>query len=174
MSPLRNPLLLGVILIASAARGAVDNAEPKPGHTSVPLVYLMHYVPDAPRNTDFVDQIRLAPPDILHLGHAVPLNSIFGPTADYTGFHPKLVPAAEILGRSEELRKFVALLHQAGVKKVIPYINPSILGGDHITRQGFFDFYDHWENYAALGIGTKPARPPELWMQRGRRSFAPW
>jgi hypothetical protein len=173
MHSIQKPLAL-IALVTVSASG--ENAHPSagPGLTTVPPVYLMYYTPDATRSVDFLEKIRLAPPDILHLGHAVPLNSIFGPTADYSGFNPKLVPAGEILSRKDELRKFVTLLHQAGVRQVIPYINPSILGGDHVTRKGFFDFYDHWDNYSALGIGPRPARSPELWMQRNRRSFAPW
>jgi hypothetical protein len=167
-------LLLSATLVALTPSSMADILKPRQGETSVPPIYLMHYTREAPRDTNFLNQIRQAPPDILHLGHAVPLNSVFGPTADYSGFNPKLVPAEEILSRKEELRQFVARLHQAGVSKVIPYINPSILGGDHVKRQGFFGFYDHWEDYAALGLEAKPSRAPELWMQRERRSFAPW
>ncbi len=153
---------------------AFTMAVPEPGITAVPPIYLMHYTPDAPRNPRFVEELRQAPPDMLHLGHAVPLNSIFGPTADYSGWKPKLVSPDEILSRRAELGEFVKRLHQAGVQKVICYINPSILGGDHETRRGYWAFYDHWQDYEALGIGPKPARPPELWMQRTRRSFALW
>lgn len=162
--------LLKVLLAADMG----DTGAPAPGVTSVPPVYVITYAADAPRDAAFLEAIRQAPPDILHLGHTVPLNSIFGPTGDYTGFNPKLVSADEILARRVELRQFVDDLHAAGVGKVICYINPSILGGDHEKRIGFWAFYDHWDDYAGLGIGPRPVRAPELWMQRERRSFAPW
>jgi hypothetical protein len=163
------------LLIAATLTGDGGKApEQVPGVTSVPPTYLLAYSPDASGNPAFIEDLRAAPPDLLHLGHTVPLNSIFGPTADYGGFNPKLVTATEILGRKDELRAFVERLHAAGVTNVICYINPSILGGDHQTRAGFWAFYDHWDDYAALGLGPKPERAPELWMQRERRSFAPW
>jgi hypothetical protein len=161
---------LGLAVLTAVA----DEPNVHEGETTVPLVYLMHYAPDAPRNPHFIEELRAAPPDILHVGHAVPLNSIFGPTADYSGWKPRLVPVEEILARKEELRQFVAHLHEAGVSKIICYVNPSIMGGDHVARQGFWAFYDHWQEYERLGIGPKPPRPPEFWMQRERRSFAPW
>lgn len=167
-------LRLQTFAATAVALSSFGQSSPQPGVTAVPPIYLIHYSPDAPQNPRFVEQLREAPPDILHLGHAVPLNSIFGPTADYSGWNPKLGGAAEILRRKTELRDFVGRLHQAGVGRVICYINPSILGGDHEKRLGFWAFYDRWENYESLGIGPKPARPPEHWMQRDRRSFAPW
>ena len=53
----------------------------------------------------------------------------------------------EIVGRKEELGRFVKEIHDAGVDNVFCYINPSILGGDHETRKGFWGLYDHWEDY---------------------------
>ncbi|MBI4660364.1 MAG: hypothetical protein HY735_16130 [Verrucomicrobia bacterium] len=166
--------IFAVATAAAVAASVVGQTRPQPGVSAVPQIYLIHYAPDAPRDPRFVAKLREAPPDILHLGHAVPLNSIFGPTADYSGWNPKLVGAPDILKRQGELREFVNKLHQAGIAKVICYINPSILGGDHEKRLGFWAFYDQWKNYETLGIGPKSTRPPEAWMQRPRRSFAPW
>lgn len=167
-------VVLGAFTALAAALPAFGASSTQPGVTTVPPIYLMHYSPDAPQNPRFVEQLREAPPDILHLGHAVPLNSIFGPTSDYSGWNPKLGGVAEILRRQAELREFVNRLHQAGVGQVICYVNPSILGGDHEKHLGFWAFYDRWEDYESLGIGPKPVRSPEQWMQRDRRSFAPW
>jgi len=138
------------------------------------MTYVMAYGGGVPSDPTVLETLREAPPNLLHIGHGVPLNSIFGPAADYSGFNPELIPVAAILDRRKELRAFVDAVHQAGVERVICYINPSILGGDHQTRQGFWAFYDHWRDYSRLGIGPKPERPPEQWMQRDRRSFAPW
>jgi hypothetical protein len=144
------------------------------GRSSVPLTYVMEYAGDVVGNPDFLRSIQEAPPNFLHIGHGVPLNSIFGPAEDYSGWKPKLVGAETILERRRELRVFVDAVHDAGVDKVFPYVNPSILGGNHETGEGFWAFYDHWDEYLSLGIGPKPERAPERWMQRARRTFAPW
>lgn len=149
-------------------------AESASGLTGIPFTYVMAYGKDVPKDPNLLSALREAPPDLLHIGHGVPLNSIFGPAADYSGFNPELVPVQTILDRREELKSFVQAVHQTGVNRVICYINPSILGGDHGTREGFWAFYDCWDDYARLGIGAKPERTPEQWMQRDRRSFAPW
>jgi hypothetical protein len=156
--------------------GEFGPADPdRAGVTTLPRTYILAYGKEVVGDTAFLAAIRQAPPDLLHIGHGVPLNSIFGPTADYSGWNPKLVPAQEILDRRQELKRFIQAMHEAGVKKVFCYINPSILGGDHEKRLGFFNFFDHWQDYAVpLGLGAKPERPPEQWMQIERRSFAPW
>lgn len=142
--------------------------------TTLPVTYVTATSQDVMDDPTFLERIREAPPNVLHLGHVLPLNSIFGPTADYSGFNPKLVPAEEILARRARIREFMDRLHGAGVDRVVCYINPAILGGDHITREGFWLFYDHWDEYRALGIGPKPDRDPVLWVQRERQSFGQW
>ncbi|NUM56269.1 MAG: hypothetical protein HUU46_21735 [Candidatus Hydrogenedentes bacterium] len=122
----------------------------------------------------FLQSVREAPPSVLHLGHVLPLNSVFGPTADYSGFKPELVPVETIRQRRNRIRTFIHELHAAGVQRVVCYINPAIIGGDHTSRQGFWSFYDHWDDYASLGIGGKPSRDPIRWMQRERQSFGAW
>lgn len=144
------------------------------GVTSVPVTYVMQYG-GAATEPATLQALREAPPNLLHLGHGVPLNSVFGPAADYSGFNPQLVPADKLLARRDELKAFTDAAHAAGVDRVFAYINPSIMGGDHEKRLGFFDFYDHWADYEKpLGLGSKPERTPEQWMQRERQSFKPW
>lgn len=166
-------LLFFALPLCAAEFGPAD--PDRAGVTALPWTYILSYDKNVIADTAFLAAMRQAPPDLLHVGHGVPLNSIFGPAADYSGWNPKLVPSQEILNRRLELKRFVKLMHDAGVKKVFCYINPSILGGDHEKRLGFFNFYDHWQEYAApLGLGAKPDRTPEQWMQIERRSFAPW
>jgi hypothetical protein len=164
-------LLVWPLYAAEFGPAVADQA----GVTTIPRTYILSYGKEIVHDPAFLAAIRQAPPDLLHVGHCVPLNSIFGPTADYSGWKPKLVPAREILDRRLELKRFIRSLHEAGVQQIFCYINPSILGGDHEKRSGFFNFYDHWQEYAApLGLGEKPGRTPEQWMQIERRTFAPW
>lgn len=142
--------------------------------TTTPLTYVTAVSANVMDDPAFLAAVREAPPNILHLGHVLPLNSIFGPTADYSGFKPQLVSVREILARRDRIRRFMDDLHAAGVDRVVCYINPAIIGGDHLTREGFWSFYDHWDEYESLGIGPKPARDPIRWMQRERQSFGAW
>lgn len=165
--------LLFALIAATPEFGPSDPA--KAGITTVPLTYIMAYGGNVVDNAEMLRELHEAPPNVLHIGHGVPLNSIFGPAADFSGWNPELVPAQEILDRRATLRKFTDEVRQAGVDRVICYINPSILGGDHEKRLGFFAFYDHWDDYReALGLGPKPERGPEQWMQKERGSFKPW
>ncbi len=168
-----NFLLVAMTLASAAEFGPSDPA--RAGITSRPLTYLMVYGDQLVGHEKNLRALCDAPPDFLHVGHAVPLNSVFGPASDYSGFNPELVPADSLLARRAELNATTKRLHEAGIGKIICYINPSIMGGDHEKRLGFFRFYDHWEEYReALGLSKKPERSPEQWMQRERRSFAPW
>lgn len=142
--------------------------------TTLPITYVTAVSGEVMDDPAFLDSIRQAPPNVLHLGHVLPLNSVFGPTADYSGFKPKLVDVEEILKRRDRIRLFMDALHNAGVQRVVCYINPAIVGGDHLTREGFWAFYDHWDDYASLGIGAKPLRDPIRWMQRERQTFGAW
>ncbi|MBI2434676.1 MAG: hypothetical protein HYV26_17605 [Candidatus Hydrogenedentes bacterium] len=161
--------LLSVLLLST-----LSQAESAPDTTTLPLTYVTATAKDVVDDPAFLDAVRAAPPNVLHLGHVLPLNSIFGPTADFSGWNPKLAPAEEILGRRERIREFVDKLHAAGVERVVCYINPAILGGDHETREGFWALYDHWEDYQALGIGPKPDRDPLHWIQKERQPFGQW
>lgn len=157
--------LVAWALVACHAGGAT---------TTLPMTYVTATSADVMDDAAFLNAIRDAPPNVLHLGHVLPLNSVFGPTADYSGFKPALVSVDEILARRDRIRRFIDTLHAAGVDRVVCYINPAIIGGDHITREGFWSFYDRWDDYARLGVGPKPARDPIQWMQRERRTFGEW
>ncbi|HPO09388.1 MAG TPA: hypothetical protein PLZ55_12020, partial [bacterium] len=54
----------------------------------------------------------------------------------------------------------------AGVKAVICYLCNQTMAGDPDKRIGFWDFYDHWNDYPKLDIGPKPERDPIDWLQR--------
>ncbi len=165
--PYRISFFVGVVLWLNSFTGAADT-------TTLPMTYVTAVSGEVMDDPTFLVSIRRAPPNVLHLGHVLPLNSVFGPTADFSGFKPKLVPVEEILKRRDRIKLFMDQLHAAGVQRVVCYINPAIVGGDHLTREGFWAFYDHWDDYASLGIGAKPLRDPIRWMQRERQSFGAW
>jgi hypothetical protein len=165
------PAWWAVAAFAAVRAAAGDDAATT---TATPLTYVTAVSANVMDDPAFLESIRQAPPNILHLGHVLPLNSVFGPTADYSGFKPQLVPVEEILARRDRIRRFMDDLRAAGVGRVVCYINPAIIGGDHLKREGFWSFYDHWDKYESLGIGPNPARDPIHWMQRERQSFGAW
>lgn len=76
------------------------------------------------------------------------------------------MPAEEIPARTEELAGFVRDLHAIGVRWVVPYICLMTMVGDHEQRLGFWEFYDHWDEYRGLGLYEKPADDPFTWNQQ--------
>lgn len=47
----------------------------------------------------------------------------------------------------------------------MPYIGFRSLAGDHEKRQGFWNFYDHWDDYEEW-LGPRPAEDPTTWLVR--------
>ncbi len=47
-------------------------------------------------------------------------------------------------------------LHAAGVHHVMPYICSVTIGGHHVRRTGFWEFYDHWDEYLEFGLPPRP------------------
>lgn len=139
--------------------------------TSLPESYLIDYAATHVDNPAYLEKVAAAPPDILHVGHDVPVKSHLGPCRG-TGAFPDvyaLMPLEECRADIARITQYVASLHGAGVRTVIPYISDVIVFGDHETRTGFWEFYDHWDDYAPLGFGARPAADPITWMQSGER-----
>ena len=85
---------IAVALIA-AQLGAAEAA----GMTTLPFTYVTATAANAMDDAALISAVQAAPPNVLHLGHVLPLNSVFGPTEDCSGFKPKLVPAEQLLAR---------------------------------------------------------------------------
>lgn len=150
----------GIILGAPWCAGQIPE-------TRVPSTYLIDYADTHLDNPEYLETIRQAPPDILHVGHDVVFKSHLGPC---TGSNPfpdpfALLSPEQCQAELDRVARYVDSLHQAGAKTVIPYICDVLLFGDHLERRGFWEFYDHWCEYAAFGMGERPVNDPITWMQ---------
>lgn len=126
--------------------------------TTVPFTYNIEYGPDHVGSERYLKTIGEAPPDFLHVGEDIPFSSTFGTKRDYAGVKPglfKLLSPEEVRAKIAELQNYTASLHKAGVKLVIPYICNELAFGDHVTRSGFFEFFDHWDRYREFGYPPK-------------------
>lgn len=141
--------------------------------TSLPFTYVLDYGPQHVGNEAYVPSVATAPPTLLHLGKDVPFNHGWGPVRGFGGENQaygfgdaieRLAPP-EVIARMESLRGMVDQLHQAGVRYVMPYICGMTLNGDPGKRSGFWEFYDHWDEYTDLGLGPRPAEDPLKWLQ---------
>lgn len=133
--------------------------------TSTPVVYLIDYAPTHIDNPEYIETVRKAPPDILHVGHDVPFKSMFGPSRGSRPFVYERLSADECKVEMQRLARYVDSLHRAGARIVIPYICSMFLFGDRRKRTGFWEFYDHWGEYAQFGLGKRPESDPATWMQ---------
>lgn len=163
--------LHAIVIIALAviiAAPALATREP----TAAPVYYLIDYGDEHLDNPEYIEWIRELPPDLLHLGKDVPMTHIYGPIAATGGENQahgrnradirRLTPD-EVQARIESLQRMNAALHEAGVEMVMPYTSSITFAGDPVKREGFFDFWDHWDEYLRFGIGPRPDDPPENW-----------
>jgi hypothetical protein len=125
-----------------------------------------------------MDELRAAPPHILTAGgHAAVIPFLWGP---FKGVHNEIYgDGSEWFGRildagllaPEKLKKRVDDLKEyvKGVDftKYMPYSDfATQLMGNHQHRTGFWEFYDRWDEYAALfDLGTKPP-DPTTWLRQ--------
>ena len=147
-----------------------------------PLTYVISYTEGNTVSDAWLEQMRAAPPDILHHGHDVPLNNLWGPTNGFSMWEPDHEGGiAEVRAKMDLLRTGIDRLHEAGVRHVIPYMNPSIIGGMNGSSEGadgssagFLHFWRRRRDFAALGLDTLPDEDPMDWMQRNWFSFGPY
>ncbi|MBN2449215.1 MAG: hypothetical protein JXR77_02430 [Lentisphaeria bacterium] len=141
--------------------------------TSLPFTYVLDYGPHHLADAEYVATVGKAPPVLLHLGKDVPFNHGWGPVRALGGENQafgkgdaitRLEPE-EVRQRLAALTDLAARLHAAGVRTVTPYICAMTLNGDPDRRSGFWEFYDHWDEYRALGLGARPATDPGQWLQ---------
>lgn len=145
----------------------------------VPLIYYISYTDKYFTDPKYLDAFRAAPPDVLHVGKAVPITHNWGPVPMLFGENqatggPKhtlnwdnirLLSPAELRNKIKLITATVKRAHDMGIRYVCPYIGQRALAGDPSKRQGFWNFYDHWDDYADW-LGPKPAEGPTDWLFR--------
>jgi hypothetical protein len=167
--------LLAALWIGTAAPAAAQ--EPMLPVSGPPIVYRFGYTDQYFTEPGYIEQFRPAPPDLLHIGKAVPITHQWGPVGllagenQYTGSPQNLLVAANVAllppeamaGRIERIRDTLARYHAAGIREIVPYIALHTLAGDHQKRLGFWKFYDQWAKYEPWA-GPRPAHDPIDWL----------
>lgn len=150
-----------------------------------PLTYVISYSPGNTVSDEWLERVRQNPPHILHHGHDVPLNNLWGPTAGYSPWDPDPTGSVDdVRAKMGELRRGIDRLRDAGARWIIPYMNPSIIGGNPPVRTGdtasaleeaggLFHFWLRRDEFSGLGLDTSASDPLD-WLQRCRMSFAPY
>lgn len=174
-------------------RAAYDRDVSKGWKTTLPFTYILDYGarhvsnpqrmmtiddlekgPQLQGDPKYVARVGTAPPTLLHLGKDVALNHGWGPVKSLGGenvaygradYVTRLTPK-QLDQRIATLRELTGELRQAGVRWVMPYICAMTINGNHDKRTGFWDFYDHWDEYRSLGLGPRPESDPFTWLQR--------
>ncbi len=130
-----------------------------------PITYIIDYSTDHLDDIDgYISRIAEAPPHLLHVGHDAPFHNTWG-AMEVRGNKTVRIPPEGIRQRIERIKEFTSKLHDAGVQMVLPYICNQTIAGNPETREGIWDFYDHWDEYAEFGFGPRPPDPLE-WLAR--------
>ncbi|MEW6355446.1 MAG: alpha-amylase family protein [Planctomycetota bacterium] len=148
--------------------------------TMPPFTYVLDYGSEHINLPEYIEHYAKFPPTLLHLGKDVPFTHNWGPIQALGGenqAYGKNKPYAkedyirrlspdEVKQRIADLTKLTADLHKIGVKWVTSYICSMTIGGHAEKRTGFWEFYDHWDEYRQFGLGDRPPTDPIEWMQR--------
>jgi len=138
--------------------------------TSLPATYIIDYRQNHLSDPGFISRVAEAPPNLLHLGHDCPFTAHWGPRAiplpvpDLSQY--RLLTPQENSDRFRKIKTMVRELHGAGAEIIFPYINSQQMGGDIEKRLGFWEFYDHWDEYLSFGLPPRPQADPAEWLQR--------
>jgi hypothetical protein len=135
------------------------------------------------RYTTMLQRLKEFPPDVLIVGKEAPFTHSLGPILSFGGENRtfplvsnrkgedprRQLSTAELSLRIKATERFVQDAHAAGVRTVIPYISPMTMYGNAETRQGFFQFFDNWEEYRSdFDLGRRPQGDPVDWTQRDK------
>ncbi|MBN2294002.1 MAG: hypothetical protein JXM70_16365 [Pirellulales bacterium] len=170
-------LLIYVQVIFALALTQADGSEPMLPSTTLPIVYTIDYGDVGFKNPNHIDKIKTAPPDLLHVGKAVPISHHWGPICLYRGENQytggpgntldrkniALLTPAQLAERIEHIRETLKRYHEIDVSEVTPYISYHTLAGDHQKRLGFWEFYDNWNTYSRWA-GPRPLSDPFEWL----------
>ncbi|HUS80682.1 MAG TPA: beta-galactosidase trimerization domain-containing protein [Armatimonadota bacterium] len=158
-----------IVMSAAAAANAADEWRTEP-----PITYVLDYGRDHLGHPEYIEAVAGSPPTLLHLGKDVVMSHNWGPIECLGGENQaggkgecvrRLTPE-ETQERLEGLTEMARQLHEAGCQMVLPYICSMTIGGSHRTRAGFWDFYDHWDDYLRFGLPPRPELDPADWMAR--------
>lgn len=147
--------------------------------STVPFIYVIDYGDKWIKDPASAQVFGNMPPDVLHIGKAVPVTHNWGPIPlmagenQYTGGpgHTldrnaiRLLSPEELEQKVRDITAAVERLHAAGIKTVMPYICFYSIAGDHETHEGLWSFYDHWEDYARW-LGPRPPESPTEWLRK--------
>lgn len=144
-----------------------------------PMTYLIDYDTSQRYIRDFqnIAAFAEASPDLVHVGKTVPILHNWGPVPLIVGENQftggpghtldrdavRLLTPEEVEERIAFLKRYTAEWHQTGVPTLLPYSPIHTIAGDHEKREGFWAFYDHWEDYVQW-LGPKPAEDPFAWL----------
>lgn len=155
--------ILSILIIVQMGQNS-PNTFTIPAKTSLPFTYCIGYLPD-PEQPSFLEPLAESPPELYHLGYQIPFKGALGPTYGHELFTNAILPPEEIPKELERIQRIQTKMREAGVSRLIPYVFTMALFGNPDTRTGFFNFYDHWNDYSSFGLGPKPIADPSLWSQ---------
>ena len=166
--------LVSLVALPGASRSQGAARPPFQLESSVPITYIRDYRPGLFDSGDFLKSIASDTPDLLVLGKNAPIHHNWGPVAGDggenqafgKGAYIRRLPPDELRKKMEKIEKMTARLHALGVTWIMPYLCTITIGGDPDKRTGFWDFYDHWDDYAGFGLGPRPKEDPLDWMER--------
>ncbi|MGC9317604.1 MAG: hypothetical protein ACP5KN_06145 [Armatimonadota bacterium] len=144
-----------------------------------PFIYVIDYSDHWITDPDAMEEFGDTPPDLLHIGKAVPVTHNWGPIPYMAGENQRtggpghtlsrenirLLSPEELEEKIERITAAVDRIHEAGVELLMPYICFYTLAGDHEQRVGIWELYDNWEDYARW-LGPKPPTGPTEWLMR--------
>jgi hypothetical protein len=166
-----------MMIQAGCVWAEAERGDPMLSRTTLPITYHIDWTGDYFTKPEKIKQFRTAPPDLLHVGKAVPITHHWGPIRLYKGENQYtggpghtlnwenialLIPTA-LEDRIITIRQMLERYHAIGIPEIMPYISYHTIAGDHKKRRGFWAFFDQWEKYTQWA-GPRPPRDPFDWL----------